>query len=1328
MAGAPLERMKFGPAGTSPGVEDIAAQFVSDALAVPLQQLSDVGSWHAHVPFAYGFMAVNRPRLTVELGVHKGDSYLTMCRGIADHHVAGRIVGVDTWQGDSHAGAYNGDVILNELRQRHDGEFSAFSVLLRKTFDEALGDVEDGSVDLLHIDGLHTYEAVRHDFETWRPKLSANGVVFFHDTTVRRDDFGVWKLWSEIRELGPSYEFEYGNGLGVLALGRDVREETRILLRALGEYRVLDSLSLAQFLSRIGNAIADNIRVGVLDREVMRVNSEWMDERRRAIDEFARLNGEIERVRRGGGAEIGRLHEEIDRQQYEIRRLKEDLQFANSTTLNDISQIRGDIAHVRTAQKDDAVNAEIVRLTAEIDMLKEAAASEMEVARQSLWLLTEEIAELRKSLTERGLRNRILKSRRELRSGVAGTLKRARHLSQPVIQRAGRAALTMIPGPPERRVRVKNELIRVFGRPFGIRAAYSEATSSLTVGGHVLSLPVPGDRYYRLSQCACGEARNAPARSVSIVIPVYNQISYTLDCLASVLANSSDVEHEIIVVDDCSTDQTKAVLGGREGIKYVRNDRNLGFIGSCNRGAAEARHNYLCFLNNDTRVLPNWLSTLVNTFELHPHTGLVGSKLIYPDGRLQEAGGLIWNDGSGWNWGRLKDPADPRFNYARQVDYCSGASIVVPRALFEGLGGFDTQYTPAYGEDSDLAFKIRSLGLSTVYQPLSQVVHFEGVTSGTDVSSGVKKYQVDNAAKLTARWAPYLREQGVSGVNADIVSDRGVIGRILVIDQITPEPDRDAGSITALEIMRALRDLGYKITFVPCSNYAWLAPYSELLASLGIESVVMPWAGSLADHLDRFGSHYDAVLIFRPQTWNDYIDLVRTYAPRARAIYHSSDLHFLRDERARVLDERASVRGSASKLEAARRAELDLISSADLCIVHSIAEMELLKDLRPASRVVCFPWIYEPRGSGPDFSERKDLIFVGGYAHPPNVDAAQYFISSIYPLLYEQLPGSRFIVAGSFPPPALQAAGGERVLVTGYVDNISQLLFSTRVMVVPLRYGAGIKGKIISALAHGLPVVSTRLGTEGMGLVHEEHVLIADGEEDFAAAVARLYSDETLWRKLSSAGLEYVKQTTSRTAGLGIIAGMLDKVGLPQLPYAANSFNKRLGPGEATAFGSNPAMFEVANLARAALALAGGATSNGLAVVAGDVELPAMPGGPRFVSLDNARQVDTKYLAIIADSTDEAEINKVASFCKNDLAIGSAASVVLAPQRLAACSDGYVFQTPFSGQKAVPETKPVHERWAATFASKRHDVDWIADKSLTGFPSLCVVRFKPVVR
>ncbi len=210
---------------------------------------------------------------------------------------------------------------------------------------------------------------------------------------------------------------------------------------------------------------------------------------------------------------------------------------------------------------------------------------------------------------------------------------------------------------------------------------------------------------------------------VSVIIPVFNQLQFTQSSLASIQDNQADQSLEVIVVDDSSTDGTEETLPRIPGLVYLRNEENVGFVASCNRGAAKARGNYLVFLNNDTVVTAGWLSALHETFQFEPHAGLVGSKLIYPDGRLQEAGGIIWRDGSGWNRGKFDDPEKPEYNFLREVDYCSAASLMIPRSLFHELGGFDPQYAPGYYEDTDIAFKVRSRGLKVLYQPLSQVIH-----------------------------------------------------------------------------------------------------------------------------------------------------------------------------------------------------------------------------------------------------------------------------------------------------------------------------------------------------------------------------------------------------------------------------------------------------------------------------------------------------------------------------------------------------------------------------------------------------------------------------
>ena len=197
---------------------------------------------------------------------------------------------------------------------------------------------------------------------------------------------------------------------------------------------------------------------------------------------------------------------------------------------------------------------------------------------------------------------------------------------------------------------------------------------------------------------------------ISIIIPVFNQLHFTQACLASLQEHPDAERFEVIVVDDCSTDATSDVIGKIPGIVYLRNETNSGFMSSCNRGAEQARGSYLLFLNNDTTVTPGWLSALRETFENEPNAGLVGSKLVFPDGRLQEAGGIIWRDGSGWNRGKFGDPEKPEYNFLREVDYCSAACVMIPKSLFERVGGFDSKYSPAYYEDTDLAFKVRREG------------------------------------------------------------------------------------------------------------------------------------------------------------------------------------------------------------------------------------------------------------------------------------------------------------------------------------------------------------------------------------------------------------------------------------------------------------------------------------------------------------------------------------------------------------------------------------------------------------------------------------------
>jgi GT2 family glycosyltransferase len=256
-----------------------------------------------------------------------------------------------------------------------------------------------------------------------------------------------------------------------------------------------------------------------------------------------------------------------------------------------------------------------------------------------------------------------------------------------------------------------------------------------------------------------------PTPTISIIIPCHNGVSFTEACLSAVHATlPPSFRGELIVIDDASSDATAGRLKHwakqEPRLRVLRNRTNLGFLRSCNRAAKTAKGEVLVFLNNDTVAWPNWLTALLRVFQTYPDAGAVGGKLVLPDGTLQEAGSIVFNDGSAANFGRGEKALDaPLYNYVREVDYCSGALLATPRELFNQLGGFDARYSPAYYEDVDYCFRVRSKGRRVYYQPASIVTHHEGASCGTDTSRGIKRYQVLNRAKFVRRWKAALAEQ-----------------------------------------------------------------------------------------------------------------------------------------------------------------------------------------------------------------------------------------------------------------------------------------------------------------------------------------------------------------------------------------------------------------------------------------------------------------------------------------------------------------------------------------------------------------------------------------
>lgn len=1022
-------------------------------------RLTDVTSWHSHIPFAYWCIDALRPGVFVELGTHKGDSYCAFCEAVERLGLSTVCYAVDTWGGDHEAGFY-GDEVFRDLQAYHDPHFAKFSRLVQATFDEALGHFPDGAIDLLHVDGLHTYEAVRHDFETWLPKLSASAVVLLHDINVREKDFGAWRYWQELILRYPHFTFHHGHGLGVLVVGAAAPEPARHLAAS----DCPEAEQVRSFFARLGSGILNGSRLQVSEARVEGLRGELEQNR-------ARANGFQQRVASVEGELAARRASE-DLLRNELERLQRE-----AAARHILPRVLG-IARRFSGAFSPRLRRE-TRIISRSRMFNEA------------WYLEKNPDVAAAKLDP---------VRHYLRFGAAEG--RNPH---PLFDT--RAYLERNPDVAESGV---NPLVH----------SILHGTAMRTAAGDV-ALPLHGQPL------------------VSIVIPVHGKSDYTERCLASIASCLTRVPYEVIVVDDASRDATATMLAKVRNLRVLTNTANLGYLRSCNAGAALAKGRYIVLLNNDTEVGPEWLDALVDLAAADPDVGVVGAMLVYPDGTLQEAGAIIWADGTGWNYGRNGDMDRSEFNFVREVDYCSGACLLVRADLLRQLGGYDERFAPAYYEDADLCFAARSAGYRVLYQPRARIVHHEGVSHGTDPASGIKNFQEVNRRMFCEKWAVELAHQSASGPEkVRSARDRRPGPGILVIDHTVPTPDRDSGSLRMSLLLRALVEFGCRVRFLP-QNLARMEPYSTRLGQLGVEVLYSP--DDVRELLHGLAGDVELTIISRPTVAIHFMPLVRELMPGSKVVYDMVDFHGLRESRRSEICADAGMKGAASYYQ---ELELALIRAADASVAVTEYERDLVLAGAPGACVHVVPNIHESPRSKAGFAERDGLLFVGSYQHAPNEDAVLYFHSRILPLIRRRLPEVVLHLVGHPVLPSIQALASLLVRVHGWVEDLSELHERCRVFVAPLRFGAGMKGKIGDSMVRGVPVVTTSVGAEGMHLTDGEDVLVADDPVSFADAVVRLYTDEAVWKSLADRGARHIAASYSPPAAAGRIAALLEELGL----------------------------------------------------------------------------------------------------------------------------------------------------------------------------------------
>lgn len=626
----------------------------------------------------------------------------------------------------------------------------------------------------------------------------------------------------------------------------------------------------------------------------------------------------------------------------------------------------------------------------------------------------------------------------------------------------------------------------------------------------------------------------------SIVIPVHNKFELTYHCLASLILAWNKASYEVIVVDDCSTDRTIELTEIVDNCHVITNEHNLGFLRNCNKAAKEARGDYLVMLNNDTEVTSGWLDELIDTLTRFDGVGMAGSKLIYPDGKLQEAGGIVWGNGQPWNLGNRGNPQAPEWNYSRQADYLSGASLMVPRKVWEEVGGFSDEFAPAYYEDTDLAFKIRDHGYKTVYAPYSVVVHFEGMSNGRDETKGIKKNQAINAPKFRAKWIDsYMNNGQPSFENVPVNKDRGVAYRVLMIDHAVPRPDHDAGSYAAVQEMRMLQANGCKVSFV-AENMAHMGKYTDALQKMGVECFYAPFQTSVQQVLEARGREFDLVYITRYDVAERNLPAVRQHT-HAKVLFNNADLHFLRELRAALAAGKRDLSGPL----ATRDRELALMRQVDGILSYNPTEHAVIvsHNLKGDNLFIC-PWVLDGRGHHTPFKERSGLAFLGGYRHTPNVEAVKFFVEQVMPLLRKRLPGVAFHIYGSHMPDSFKEYEAEDVILEGFVENLDDVFESARIMVAPLLSGAGIKGKVLEGMSAGIPQVLTPVAAEATGLTHGVSAMVVESPQAWVDAIVELYTDEQRWQQMSQNALSLARSNYSFEHGIKGMAKALEGVGV----------------------------------------------------------------------------------------------------------------------------------------------------------------------------------------
>ena len=951
---------------------------------------------------------------------------------------------------------------------------------------------QDVKIDFLFIDGDHTYEGVKKDFEMYSKLVSDDGLIVFHDICPGPKELAgeVSKFWNEIKSKYPTLEIIDNDNTGGYGLG--LLFPNLISKKSKKYVRILETLIFVQNSLNIEKNRNSNDLILPIKKEL-----------EEEIQKRVQLQKEFDE--RTEWALI------LDKESKEKDNAMTHFQNLLSTKESQSKEIQ-DILSTKDAQLQD-VQRELYSKQTELDDLKHSILFKIP------FKITRGLDKMFPPSTKRG------------------EIIRLSRMSLLIIQNEGFGTLLQSFNEKVKRQRFLKKNLNI--------SINSDNKTQLSKKTKINNTPclIQGekdiardDSLRNFIHTNYSNILNLPRfPKVSIIIPTFNQVNFLRNNLKSIEEKTTYQNYEIIIITnnlDENSEMRKFLNTTKHTVCIFKDEYSFSAVN--NFAAEKAIGEYLLFLNDDVEIVsPNWLESMLK-LALQEKVGAVGAKLLFSDGKLQEAGGIVWKDGIIWNYGRNENPQDPRFNFVRNVDYCSGSCLMIKKELFKKFDKFDTQYKPAYCEDTDMCLSLQKGGFKILYQPLATIIHHEGKTSGTDLKSGIKSYQIQNQKKFRKKWQQFLNSRlNDSMDNAFFERNRKNGNNILYIDHYVPEYDKDAGSLLVYNMLSILSYLDHKVTFWP-DNLIKTEPYTTNLQQKGIEIIYD--GNNFESFIKKHGNDFQICILTRAHIAPKYIDLIKKYAPKCKVVYDTVDLHFIREFRESVLKNNTKMKIQAQRT---KETEFEIFQKSDVVIVKSTEEVNFLLKEDPSLTISIIPTFEIPPNEFPSFDSRENLLFIGGFQHPPNVDSLENLVKTLFPKIRKQLPDVKLYVIGSNPTQHVidVCSNVKNIEFLGYVKNIEPYLKKCRLLLAPIRFGAGVKGKITQSMTYGLVVVTTPIGAEGISDKIDDVLSIADNDDQFVEKAVSLYGNKELWTKLSlnsrkhseeNFSPEYIKSTLEK--------------------------------------------------------------------------------------------------------------------------------------------------------------------------------------------------------